>query len=136
MICKISVCPYCPTEIAFDWDGKAVAFNPDSGHPPCDHVVWVDGTLRLWSETGAESSTNFHWNHATVADPHSRALLGDFFLDIELGAIVEFDAEYSCDSPTVANATGLLDGFVVYAVSSELFLVACRAEMERYPSLG
>ena len=137
MFCKISECPYCATEIAFDWDVKAMVFNPNTGHPPCDHVVWVDGTLS--SEAEIESRTNFHWNHATIADPRFRAQLRDFFLNIELGAlelseIVEIDAEYSCDVPTVANGTGLLDAFVVYAVDSELFRVACRTELERSES--
>ena len=134
MIREMSRCPYCGTHIALDWRTKTVVFNPDTGYPVCDHVVWVDGVLRLWPQANVQSRTNFRWAHLVFSSElRHNARLGEFLFDIEMGAIVELDAEWKCDLPTIRDPVGLLDAFVVYAANPEVCLVELLLDMKRSP---
>jgi len=50
MIHQIGKCPYCETVIAADWVNSKFVFNPDSHHPVCEHVAYIDGRITYWGK--------------------------------------------------------------------------------------
>ncbi|MSQ97428.1 MAG: hypothetical protein EXR98_23140 [Gemmataceae bacterium] len=138
MIRMLSECPYCTTHIAYDWHTKTAIFNPDTGLPVCNHVVWVDGVLRMAPEDNIQSRTNFRWIHPQFGDLDSNAELREYLGDIEVAEsemipFVKFDGNWKCELPTIDDPSGLLDAIVIFAADPQAFLDACLLDIEKNP---
>jgi hypothetical protein len=140
MIRALSQCRYCPTHIAYDWPQKVLVFNPDTGFPVCDHVVYIHGSHLAPQDTYQESSILFRWFHPNFSELNSNERLLQYLSDIQEPACgktpgweheYELGAVWTWDMTTIEEPRGLLDVFLIYALDPGSFLEGCLRDIER-----